>query len=121
MKMVQLQFLLKRRKKNLKRNTTNQQQPQQQQPTKEAKGKKRSKYYPSHMHEYFENKKDIKGVTIKKGAYLGFGSIILPGVTIGEQAIIGAGTVISRDVPDHATVIGQSPKIIRKNHTEEPE
>ena len=78
-------------------------------------------YYPFHMHEYFENKKGIKGVTIKKGAYLGFGSIILPGVTIGEQAIIGAGTVISRDVPDHATVIGQLPKIIRKNHIEELE
>ena len=76
-------------------------------------------YYPSHMANYFENKKDIEGVTIKKGAYLGFGSIILPGVTIGENAIIGAGTVISKDVPDNATVIGQSPKIVSKKNIEE--
>jgi len=69
-------------------------------------------YYPVHMQEYFNKKRDVKGITIKKGAYIGFGSIILPGVTIGENAIIGAGTVISNDVPANALVIGQKPRIL---------
>ena len=38
-------------------------------------------------------------VTIKKGASIGAGSIILAGVTIGENAIVGAGSIILRDVP----------------------
>lgn len=67
-------------------------------------------YYPTHLKEYFKNKEEIKGVTIKKGAYIGFGATILPGVTIGENAIIGAGTVISKDVPAGSTVIGQQPR-----------
>ncbi len=76
-------------------------------------------YYPTHMSEYFKDKKYVKGVIIKKGAYIGFGSIILPGVTIGENAIIGAGTVISKDIPAGATVIGQPPRVYLGNdHTE---
>jgi acetyltransferase-like isoleucine patch superfamily enzyme len=68
-------------------------------------------YYPTHLSEYFKNKENMKGVIIKNGAYIGFGSIILPGVTIGENAIIGAGTVISKDVPASTTVIGQQPNV----------
>jgi acetyltransferase-like isoleucine patch superfamily enzyme len=73
-------------------------------------------YYPTHLCEYFKDKEHLKGVTIKKGAYLGFGSIILPGVTVGENAIIGAGTVISKDVPASSTVIGQPPNYSVKEH-----
>jgi acetyltransferase-like isoleucine patch superfamily enzyme len=40
------------------------------------------------------------------GASVGAGSIILPGLTIGRFALIGAGSVVTRDVPDHAIVIG---------------
>lgn len=43
---------------------------------------------------------------ICKGAKVGGGSVILPGVTIGENAVVGAGSVVSRDVPPGATVIG---------------
>lgn len=54
--------------------------------------------------------------TIKKGAFIGMNSIILPGVTIGESAIIGAGCVIAKDVPDGAVVVGQSPRIIKQKN-----
>jgi len=40
------------------------------------------------------------------GASVGAGSVILPGVRIGRFALIGAGAVVTRDVPDHALVIG---------------
>lgn len=44
-------------------------------------------------------------VTIKRGASIGGGAIILPGVTIGEKAVIGAGSVVVKDVPPNTTVI----------------
>ena len=34
------------------------------------------------------------------------GSIVLPGVTVGVNACVGAMTVVTRDVPDHAFVVG---------------
>lgn len=40
------------------------------------------------------------------GASIGAGSVILPGITIGRFALIGAGSVVTRDVPDHALVVG---------------
>jgi acetyltransferase-like isoleucine patch superfamily enzyme len=43
---------------------------------------------------------------ICKSAKVGGGSVILPGITVGEKALIGAGSVIRRDVPPGATVIG---------------
>ena len=41
----------------------------------------------------------MEGVTVKKGASIGAGSVILPGVTIGEGAMIAAGSVVVKDVP----------------------
>ena len=43
---------------------------------------------------------------VKKGASIGAGAVILPGVTIGENAVIGAGSVVTKDVPDGVTVVG---------------
>ncbi len=45
-------------------------------------------------------------VTIGRNVWIGGGAIILPGVTIGDDAIIGAGSVVTRDVPEGATVVG---------------
>lgn len=44
--------------------------------------------------------------TVKKGASIGAGAIILPGLTIGENARIGAGSVVTRDVPANTLVMG---------------
>jgi UDP-2-acetamido-3-amino-2,3-dideoxy-glucuronate N-acetyltransferase len=48
---------------------------------------------------------------IKKGASIGANSVILPGVTIGEGAMIGAGSVVTRNVPNNATVAGNPARI----------
>jgi UDP-2-acetamido-3-amino-2,3-dideoxy-glucuronate N-acetyltransferase len=45
-------------------------------------------------------------VTVRHGASIGAGSIILPDVTIGRFALVGAGSVVTRSVPDHALVYG---------------
>ncbi len=43
---------------------------------------------------------------VKQGASLGAGAVIVPGVTIGEYAMVGAGSIVTRDVPPYALVIG---------------
>ena len=45
-----------------------------------------------------------------RGAKIGGGSVILPGVTIGENATVGSGSVVTRDVPAGATVLGNPAK-----------
>lgn len=56
-------------------------------------------------------------VKIKRGAFIGVGSIILPGVTIGEQALIAAGSVVTKDVPDFSIVGGNPAQIISEIYT----
>lgn len=43
---------------------------------------------------------------VKKRASIGAGAVILPGLTIGENAVVGAGAVVTKDVPDGVTVVG---------------
>lgn len=47
-----------------------------------------------------------KPVRIGRNVWIGAGAILLPGVGIGDDAIIGAGSVVTRDVPPGATVMG---------------
>ncbi len=54
------------------------------------------------------------GPTIKKGARIGANSTILPGVVIGEGAIIGAGSVVTRDVPPGAIMVGNPARELKK-------
>lgn len=56
---------------------------------------------------------EYKGITIKKGARLGIGSVTLPGVTINEDAMIGAGSVVTKDVNSKMVVYGSPAKEIR--------
>jgi maltose O-acetyltransferase len=50
-------------------------------------------------------------VRIGANVWIGGGAIILPGVTIGDDAIIGAGSVVTRDVPSGATVVGNPARL----------
>jgi UDP-2-acetamido-3-amino-2,3-dideoxy-glucuronate N-acetyltransferase len=43
---------------------------------------------------------------IRRGATIGANATIVCGVTIGRYAFIGAGSVVTKDVPDYALVIG---------------
>ncbi len=45
-------------------------------------------------------------VQIGRNVWIGGGAIILPGVRIGDDAVLGAGSVVTRDVPRGATVLG---------------
>lgn len=52
-------------------------------------------------------------VTIGEGTFLGMGSRILPGVKIGDWCVVGAGAVVTKDVEDHATVVGVPARRLR--------
>lgn len=57
-------------------------------------------------------KEEYRDTVIKKGATLGANSTIVCGVTVGEYAFVGAGSVINRDVPDFALMVGVPAKQI---------
>lgn len=52
-------------------------------------------------------------VRIGANCWIGGGAIILPGVSIGDDAIVGAGSVVTRDVPHGATVMGNPARVRR--------
>jgi len=49
---------------------------------------------------------------IRKGASIGANATILPGLTIGQYAMVGAGTVVTKDVPPYAIVVGNPARIV---------
>lgn len=48
---------------------------------------------------------------VRSGATIGAGSTILPGILVGKNAMIGAGSVVTRDVPPNAIVVGNPARI----------
>lgn len=55
----------------------------------------------------------LEGPVIKRGARLGVNVTILPGIQVGEDALVGAGSVVTRDVPARAVVVGNPARVIR--------
>jgi acetyltransferase-like isoleucine patch superfamily enzyme len=53
-------------------------------------------------------------VIIEDNAWIGGGTIILPGVTIGEGAAIGAGSIVSRSIPTYCVAVGNPACVIKK-------
>ncbi|UCF71509.1 MAG: N-acetyltransferase [candidate division WOR-3 bacterium] len=51
---------------------------------------------------------------VKNGASIGSSSTIMCGVTIGENAIVGAGSVVTKDVPANAIVVGVPARVTRR-------
>jgi len=56
----------------------------------------------------------MKGPTIRRGARIGGGAILLPGIEIGEEAFVGAGAVVTKDVPPRAIVVGNPARVLRE-------
>ena len=48
----------------------------------------------------------VETTRVKRGASIGSNATIIAGVTIGMGALVGAGAVVTKDVPDYATVAG---------------
>ena len=50
---------------------------------------------------------------IKAGAALGANATIVCGVTVGKWAMVASGSVVTKDVPDHALVMGNPARATR--------
>ena len=61
----------------------------------------------------------VKGPTIRRGARVGGGAVLLPGIEVGEEAFVGAGAVVLGDVPARAVVVGSPARQIREVPEEE--
>ena len=61
-----------------------------------------------------EKRHDLRqGPTIRRGARIGGGAVLLPGIEISEEAFVGAGAVVLHDVPARAVVVGNPARKIR--------
>ena len=52
---------------------------------------------------------------VGSGAFIGANATILPRLSVGKWATVGAGSVVTKDVPDYAVVVGNPAKVIRFN------
>ena len=57
---------------------------------------------------------EVVPTLVKRGATIGTGATILCGLTIGENAVVGAGSVVTRDVPAYAVVVGNPARVTRR-------
>lgn len=60
----------------------------------------------------FNNDWKITDTLVKHGASIGANATIVCGNTIGEYAMVGSGSVVTKDVPAHALVVGNPAKQI---------
>ena len=56
---------------------------------------------------------ELERTLVRRGASIGANATILPGLVIGQHAVVGAGSVVTRDVPAYAVVVGNPARIIR--------
>lgn len=52
-------------------------------------------------------------VIIGDDVWVGSNSVILPGVKIGNGVVVGAGSVITKNIPDYAVVVGNPARVIK--------
>lgn len=55
---------------------------------------------------FIVRKEEFKKTLLKKGVSIGANATIICGNTPGEYALIGTGTVVTKDVPNYALVVG---------------
>jgi len=64
----------------------------------------KEKYFPSF----------VAPTTIKRGAWVTAGSMVLAGVTVGEVSVVGAGSVVKKDVEPYTVVVGNPARMVRR-------
>jgi UDP-2-acetamido-3-amino-2,3-dideoxy-glucuronate N-acetyltransferase len=55
---------------------------------------------------------EYRDTIVRRGATLGANSTIVCGHTIGRYAFVGAGSVVTKDVPDYALVVGNPARVV---------
>lgn len=66
--------------------------------------------FPRSGNRDFEKLKTI----LEDGCSIGAGAVVLPGLRIGKGAMVGAGAVVTRDVDDGATVVGNPARSVER-------
>ncbi|MGY4857278.1 DapH/DapD/GlmU-related protein [Cryobacterium sp. AP23] len=52
-------------------------------------------------------------ITIGRNVWIGTNATILPGVTIGDNAVVAAASVVTKDIPANAVVVGSPARVVR--------
>lgn len=60
---------------------------------------------------HVSRKHEYRQTLVKRGATIGANATVVCGHTIGRYAFIGAGTVVTRDIPDYALVVGNPGRV----------
>ena len=60
---------------------------------------------------HIERKDEYKTTHVKKGATIGANATIVCGTTLGSYCFIAAGSVVTKDVPDFALIIGNPGRV----------
>jgi UDP-2-acetamido-3-amino-2,3-dideoxy-glucuronate N-acetyltransferase len=60
---------------------------------------------------FVERKTEYRTTRVRQGASIGANATIVCGVTLGRYCFVGAGAVVTRDVPDYATVYGNPARV----------
>lgn len=57
---------------------------------------------------------DAGMVVVEDDVWIGYGAIVLSGVTIGRGAVVAAGSLVTKDVPPYAFVVGSPARIVKQ-------
>ena len=61
---------------------------------------------------FIDRKDEFAPTLVRRGATIGANATIVCGVTIGSFAMVGAGAVVTRDIADHALVVGNPARAV---------
>jgi UDP-2-acetamido-3-amino-2,3-dideoxy-glucuronate N-acetyltransferase len=56
----------------------------------------------------------VCGAVLRRACRVGGGAVLVPGVEVGEEAFVAAGSVVTRDVPARAVVMGVPARVVRE-------
>lgn len=70
-----------------------------------------------HDNSYFYTQRgDVRhgNIHIGKNAFIGIGSVIMPGVSVGDYAIVGSLAFVNKDIPANAIAVGNPVRVMEK-------
>jgi acetyltransferase-like isoleucine patch superfamily enzyme len=56
----------------------------------------------------------LRGALLRRACRVGAAVVLLPGVEVGEEAFVAAGSLVTRDVPARALVMGAPARVVRQ-------